>query len=364
MTTRLILVGGFLGAGKTTLLEAAAAQLSEKGHRTGLITNDQAPGLVDTAFLSRNDQAVEEVSGSCFCCNLEGLMNAVTHFRLNAKADVIFAEPVGSCTDLSATIIQPIRDRMADALVTSPLSVLVDPDRISGILDGGTAGLHPSAAYILQKQIEEADIVVLSKSDVLTPEKLSALKKKVKKWCPSSTVLPVSARTGKGLSGWLDVVMSRSDAGRKIVEVDYDRYAEGEAVLGWLNATITLKGQSTEWKVYATGLLKMMGHRFDSLGAPVGHVKLLIADEDNHCLVGNLTGSSDTLTVRGPSIQSPSVRLTLNVRVEMTPKELEDICRETLASACGEEITMITDIWRCLSPGRPNPTQRYDYIVE
>ncbi len=54
---------------------------------------------------------------------------------------------------------------MIKKIVISPLSVLVDPDRLSGILGTGTAGLHPSAAYILCKQLEEADIVVLNKSD-------------------------------------------------------------------------------------------------------------------------------------------------------------------------------------------------------
>jgi G3E family GTPase len=50
-TIRLILVGGFLGAGKTTLLHGAATRLVTRGFRVGLITNDQAPDLVDTRLL-------------------------------------------------------------------------------------------------------------------------------------------------------------------------------------------------------------------------------------------------------------------------------------------------------------------------
>lgn len=49
--TRLILVGGFLGAGKTTLLWETAVRLMNKGLRVGLITNDQAPELVDSELL-------------------------------------------------------------------------------------------------------------------------------------------------------------------------------------------------------------------------------------------------------------------------------------------------------------------------
>ena len=160
-TTRLILVGGFLGAGKTTLLWDSANRIMNNGKRVGLITNDQAPDLVDTAILSRNDVKVAEVSGSCFCCNFNGLISAMKQVRDEANADVIIAEPVGSCTDLSATIIQPLKENLGGELLVSPLSVIADPFLLTDILNDGTAGLHPSAAYIFRKQLEESDIILL-----------------------------------------------------------------------------------------------------------------------------------------------------------------------------------------------------------
>jgi len=51
---KIILAGGFLGAGKTTLLWKASQYLMERGKKTGLITNDQAPELVDSALLTNN----------------------------------------------------------------------------------------------------------------------------------------------------------------------------------------------------------------------------------------------------------------------------------------------------------------------
>ncbi len=48
MTTRLVLVGGFLGAGKTTLINKAARLLSDSGRSIALIANDQGEALVDT----------------------------------------------------------------------------------------------------------------------------------------------------------------------------------------------------------------------------------------------------------------------------------------------------------------------------
>ena len=138
-TTRLILVGGFLGAGKTTLLWEAAHKVMQNGERVGLITNDQAPELVDTAILSRDKVKVAEVNGSCFCCNFPGLIDATKKLKKEAEADVIIAEPVGSCTDLSATIVQPLKENLRGELLVSPLTVLADPVRLSDILNGGNA---------------------------------------------------------------------------------------------------------------------------------------------------------------------------------------------------------------------------------
>jgi G3E family GTPase len=363
MKTRLILVGGFLGAGKTTLLWEAAQRLAGRGLKVGLITNDQAPELVDTAFLARGNVNIAEVSGSCFCCNFQGLLDAMAKVREEAAADVLIAEPVGSCTDLSATIVQPLRDRLAGTLVVAPLSVLADPGRLSDILNGGTAGLHPSAAYIFRKQLEEADIVVISKTDLLPGSDLEALKLRVAQAYPGATVVTASVKTGEGLETWLDEVTIRSDAGQRLAEVDYDVYAEGEAVLGWLNATFTLHGEPTEWNAFAERLLRGLSRRFDSLGAAVGHVKLMLEAGDDF-LVGNLTGRSATLTIRGSAGAGPEARLTLNARVQMPPETLEAIAREVLAAAADQgRITATPVAWRCLSPGRPKPTHRYAHVV-
>ncbi|MDR0757141.1 MAG: hypothetical protein LBF85_04765 [Tannerella sp.] len=149
-TTRIIFAGGFLGAGKTTLLWEAAQRLMKKGLHVGLITNDQAPELVDSVLLSQQGLKVAEVSGSCFCCNFNGLTDAINKVSGETVADVIIAEPVGSCTDLSATIMQPLKQKLKAQLSVAPLSVLADPARLVSVLDGKTAGLHVDAAYIFR----------------------------------------------------------------------------------------------------------------------------------------------------------------------------------------------------------------------
>ncbi|MFA5329085.1 MAG: GTP-binding protein [Prolixibacteraceae bacterium] len=360
-TTRLILVGGFLGAGKTTLLWEAAQQLMNDGKRIGLITNDQAPELVDTAILSRNEVKVAEVSGSCFCCNFNGLISALKQVKNEANADVIIAEPVGSCTDLSATVVQPLKESMRGELRVSPLSVLADPERLNNILNGGNAGLHSSAAYIFRKQLEESDIILISKSDTVSVVELDRLKDKVNLNYPDSEVMVISSKTGEGISEWLQEVMNRNDSGKRLVDVDYDIYAEGEAVLGWLNGTVLLSGQHTDFDAFARNLLHKLGQQFDNEKNSVGHVKLMLEVGSNY-LTGNLTGSAETLSFRGSAGYGTEARLTLNARVEMSPEKLDKLIREKLGETKGDVALKIL-AWKCLSPGRPDPTYRFTHVV-
>jgi len=362
MKAKIILVGGFLGAGKTTLLWESARKLGRAGKQVGLITNDQASELVDTVFLEHTDTVVSEVSGSCFCCNFPGFIDAIAHITAKKAVDVIIAEPVGSCTDLSATILQPLKDKFADKLSIAPLSVLADPEQLANVLDGKTAGLHKSAAYILRKQLEEADLIVINKADLLKPEAIATLQKRTTEEWPRAKVYAISAKNGEGLDSWLNDVLQSTEVGTHLAEVDYDIYAEGEAVLGWLNTTVKLQGESANWDAYAESLLNGLRNRFETVKTAVGHVKLLVKSNDSF-VIGNITGPSNFVNIRGAAGKDNQAIMTLNARAQMEPDLLKAIVLEEISKVGGANISADFVALKCLQPGRPNPTYRYDHIV-
>jgi G3E family GTPase len=362
MKTKVILVGGFLGAGKTTLLREAARRLSHMGKQVGLITNDQAPELVDTALLEHAATTVAEVSGSCFCCNFPGFTAAIAEINEKMPMEIIMAEPGGSCTDLSATILQPLKHRFAEELSVAPLSVLVDPQRLADVLAGRTAGLHESAVYILRKQLEEADLIIINKTDLLSPAAAAALQKRTAEEWPWAKVYAISAQDGAGLDSWLDEVLQGADAGTRLADIDYDIYAAGEAVLGWLNTTVSLKSELADWDKFAHNLLTALSNRLGELQAAIGHVKLLIAT-DTGFVIGNITGPENVVHIRETAGTGTVAKMTLNARAQMEPDALRAVVLEAVSRA--GESNVITDFvaLQCLKPGRPNPTYRYDHVV-
>ena len=136
--------------------------------------------------------------------------------RAEVAADVIIAEPVGSCADLSATIMQPLKQYWNCDLQIAPLSVLADPVRLDSILAGENAGLHPDAAYIFHKQLEESDIILINKTDRLNENQLKDLKQRTAQTFPSATILAISAEKGTGTDEWLSQVTTRRDAGKRL----------------------------------------------------------------------------------------------------------------------------------------------------
>ena len=175
-TARYVMIGGFLGAGKTTAVDRFAKELTERGMRVGLITNDQSSGLVDTALLRSHGFATEEIAGGCFCCRFESLQEAAASLTRQSRPEVFLAEPVGSCTDLMATVSYPLRRIYGDRFRIAPLSVLVDPLRAARIL-GLAAGRSFSSkvVYVYRKQLEEADLIVVNKCDQLADDLRSRL---------------------------------------------------------------------------------------------------------------------------------------------------------------------------------------------
>jgi G3E family GTPase len=123
------LVGGFLGAGKTTAIGAIVRNLKARGLKCALISNDQGQGLVDSVLARERVSSVAEITGGCFCCRLDELVTTVKRLSEEKRPDVLIAEPVGSCTDLMATVLLPLARVYRMPMRLAPLSVLLDGRR-------------------------------------------------------------------------------------------------------------------------------------------------------------------------------------------------------------------------------------------
>ncbi|HEY1174100.1 MAG TPA: GTP-binding protein [Verrucomicrobiae bacterium] len=363
---RYIMIGGFLGAGKTTSVLKLAHWLDDThGLRVGLIDNDQGSQLVDTALLASHDYEVEEISGGCFCCRFNSLVEAADRLNKRTLPEVFIAEPVGSCTDLVATVTYPLRRMYGESYTIAPLSVLVDPIRAARVL-GLEQGSRFSekVEYIYRKQLEEADIIVINKRDMLSPEKLTELQAALAKSFPLAKIMTVSARTGEGLEEWFKELTETTQKPRAVMEVDYEVYADGEALLGWLNAAYTLQTEKqTDANEFLRQLAESVRRKLTAHGSEVAHFKMTLEPEDSlgDLAVLNLV-RNDYVPELSMELEEPftDAHLTVNMRAEAAPEDLQkllaDAVSETLVAFPG--LTAKQEHLEAFKPGKPQPTHR------
>ncbi|MDX1947225.1 MAG: GTP-binding protein [Pirellulaceae bacterium] len=364
MTTpiRFVMLGGFLGAGKTTTISRLARHYQAQGLKVGIVTNDQATDLVDTNSLRAQGFDVGEVPGSCFCCNFNKLTDTVAELGAANRPDLVLAEPVGSCTDLVATVIRPLQ-RMFDATFdVAPYAVLLKPSHGGRILRGDAkGGFSPQAAYIFKKQLEEADVIVINRIDELSPANAEELTTLLAEQFAGTPVLRLSAKTGAGCEALVELLDQRGSFGRRVMDVDYDTYAVGEAELGWLNSSLSIA--ATQPIALDDLLLEVVSRLRDSLAeidAETAHLKTIGMAEGLYG-VANLVSSFSPAELSLPSKgQVRAADLVVNARVATDPETLTAKVEEAVRSACAARgATATFHQTQSFRPGRPVPTHRF-----
>jgi Ni2+-binding GTPase involved in maturation of urease and hydrogenase len=360
---RYVMIGGFLGAGKTTAMLRLGKFVAATGLRVGLVTNDQSSGLTDTALASASGLPVEEITGGCFCCRFNSLMEAAERLTARTTPDVFIAEPVGSCTDLKATVSYPLRRMYGDGFSVAPFSVMVDPVRALRVL-GLEEGRMFSAKvlYVYEKQLEEADIIVINKIDTIDAARLSRLRAALHDRYPAATVFEVSARTGAGLEPWFSHVLGSEDHGRANLAIDYDDYAAGEALLGWLNCTARVSGPTFDGNEWVLGFMARIQDRLRERDIEIAHLKMTLAPagNDTDLAVANVVGT-DARPATPFSLQDTVTDgdLIVNLRAEADPEILARELKAAVAEHCvSSGVTLTVDHLEHFRPGRPVPTHR------
>jgi G3E family GTPase len=359
---KLIFVGGFLGSGKTTALAGIAKRLLSLGKRVGIVTNDQSDNLADTVIVREMLEGlgvpIEEVVAGCFCCKFEELIDNIEKILVH-KPDILLGEPVGSCTDFVAAVANPIKIHYHEAFRFAPFSTMVDPDRVRELLLAETESNFPEeVAYLFGKQLEEADILVLNKIDLLAEAEIERLVSALTEKYPEKDILTISARDGAGVEIWLEILLSgRPGANTVLSQIDYDRYARAEAVLGWLNTAIKISSdQLFAADKFVNDLFIELRESFKQEKGEIGHLKSVFTSGGKSFWVNLTNLSSDPMVSGEPMATLSKGSLILNARVQLDPDTLEKIVRDVLTTVA-ERYDVKTEIedLQCFSPAYPNP---------
>jgi len=353
---KLILAGGFLGSGKTTAIVNASRYFMGNGKRVAVITNDQGEQQVDSAFVKSLGITTREVANGCFCCRLDELTAHLQSLELEHHPAIIFAEPVGSCTDLVATIAKPLTlFHHIDVVI----SAFADAAMLVSLMEGKASFLEEEVRYIYKKQLEEADIIVLNKIDLVTEEQLALADATLRKDYPGKGILHQNSLDERDIAKWLKRLNEMSiDKSRKSLSVDYNIYGEGEAKMAWLDKRVTIQSPLGNGVFIARQIIRSIFNELNRQNLTIGHLKFFIETAKWSDKV-SLTTANTSADFRMRDEQITAMKLLVNARVQTDPETLKILVDHALRDVKQQHSCTITSEGdAAFKPGFPRPTHR------
>ena len=173
---KVVFLFGFLGAGKTTLLRRILNAPAPDG-ALAVIVNEFGDVGIDGALLEDIAETTVELPSGCVCCTLQGpLVEALEDLQDYAQV-IVEASGVAQPDELVAAL-----GKESSWLTLAPLVTVVDAARFTR--------LHSSLGLFYGEQVTAADIVVMNKTDLATPEQLAATLATVASLNSEATVIP------------------------------------------------------------------------------------------------------------------------------------------------------------------------------
>ncbi|MBR5439343.1 MAG: cobalamin biosynthesis protein CobW [Clostridia bacterium] len=182
------IVSGFLGAGKTTLITKLLSGL-DKNEKIAIIENEFGEIGIDGAFLKNSGIEIKEINSGCICCSLVGnFADSLKELVEKYSPNRIIIEPsgVGKLSD----VVKAINGAGIDVKVNI----------VCTVVDGGKCKMYyKNFGEFYLDQIKEASVIVISKTEKLSEEKLIETCEFIKTYNPTATLIttPISQLDGK-----------------------------------------------------------------------------------------------------------------------------------------------------------------------
>ena len=203
-------LSGFLGAGKTTVLSHILN--NREGKKVAVIVNDMSEINIDSAIvqnevsLNRSEEKLVEMSNGCICCTLrEDLLEEVTKLAEEKRFDYLVIESTGISEPLPVAETFTFADENGASLsdvasldtmvtVVDAVNFLKDYDEAKDLQDTGESLGEDDARSVtdlLVEQVEFADVILISKTDIAKASEVDRLTAILKTLNTRAKILPI-----------------------------------------------------------------------------------------------------------------------------------------------------------------------------
>jgi G3E family GTPase len=178
------IITGFLGSGKTTLLNHILS--NQQGLKTAVLVNEFGEIGIDNELIVSTDENMVELNNGCICCTINNdLVDAVYKvLERPEKIDYLVVETTGLADPLPVAL----------SFLGTELRDLTRLDSIITVVDAANYSLDLFNSQAAYSQISYGDIILLNKTDLVTPEELETIERKIQEVKESARII----RTTRG----------------------------------------------------------------------------------------------------------------------------------------------------------------------
>jgi G3E family GTPase len=347
------LISGFLGSGKTTAIQTACKVLMAEGLKAGVITNDQGIKLVDTGYFESNEIPNRQVINGCFCCNYNSLDENIQSLIQANNPDIIFAESVGSCTDIVATVMKPLLQFKKNITVT--VSTFADARLVHMLFIENRQLFNDEVKYIYTKQLEEAETIVVSKIDLITKETHEAVEQFLQKIYTDKQIIFINGTENVCTKQWLNIIQKKYQQSHpSSLNIDYNIYGTGEAMLAWLDAELEIYSSANDAQQIAATLAQTIYQNIQHANLSIGHLKFLI---DDKIKISYTILAEEFNNIKTDNTSSAFILI--NARIQTTPVFLTELIHKAIQQTENENsCSIVKKSFASFQPGYPKPTHR------
>jgi len=178
--TPVTILTGFLGAGKTTLLNRILT--AQHNHRVAVIINEFGEEGIDHHLLMAADEEIVQMNNGCICCTVRGDLLRILFQLIHQKStfDTLLLETTGLADPAAVAQTFLLDEKIRSEFALNAIVTMVDAKHV---------GHHLESCTEVQEQIAFADTILLNKLDLVTPEELDGLEKKIRSMNPTASIL-------------------------------------------------------------------------------------------------------------------------------------------------------------------------------
>lgn len=290
-----MVTSGFLGAGKTTSMIALANSIEHRYGKTAILANDLgARNNVDADYTAASGILTDQITGDCICYQHEALVDKLNQL-VGRGAAVIFSDIPGCGIGALDHVYLELDQREHGQFELMPFLCVVDPERLRMLMpEKAKLGFPEELGFLLDAQMAEADLIVLNKIDLLSPEERQQRLEFLSVSYPNTQVMAMSALTGEGVDQVADYLVSHTSlAAHREIGYGSDAFMAAERHFCWYNRRVFLEtenGKDLDFNQVVEDISWHICQGLEVEGGNIPHLKLFAAGEGTDYVKASLLG--------------------------------------------------------------------------